>query len=66
MKVRLSFKSGKEIIDKDVELSASILMSLLNDEFVIEIAKQVGSGVYQNGGYLFAITDMDGINDCLI
>lgn len=66
MKVRLSFKSGKEIIDKDVELSASILMSLLSDSAIIEIAKQIGSSVYKNGGYLFAITDMDGIDDCLI
>lgn len=61
MKVRLSFRSGDKIIDKDVELSASILMSLLNDATVIEIAKRVGSGVYESGCYLFAITDMDGI-----
>lgn len=61
MKVRLSFRSGKTIIDKDVELDASILMSLLNDEVVIKIAKLVGSGVYESGCYLFAITDMDSI-----
>ena len=66
MKVRLSFKSGDKIIDKDVELNASILISLLSDSTIIEIAKQVGSSVYQDGAYLFAITDMDGIGDCLI
>lgn len=28
MKVRLTFKSGKKFIEKDVELSAYVLMSL--------------------------------------
>lgn len=62
MKVRLSFKSGKKIIEKKIELDASILMSLLNDETIIEIAKQVGGDIYQDfGSYLIAITDIDGI-----
>lgn len=59
MKVRLTFKSGKKFIEKDVELSAYALMSLLTDATVIEIAKQLGSEVYQNCGHLFAITDID-------
>lgn len=62
MRVRLSFKSGEKIIDKDVELNAFILMSLLNDATIIEIAKQVGSEIYQDfGSYLIAVTDMDSI-----
>lgn len=37
-------------------------MSLLNDETIIEIAKQVGGDIYQDfGSYLIAITDIDGI-----
>ena len=61
MKVKLSFKSGKKIIEKEVELNAYVLMSLLNDETIIEIAKQAGSDIYQNYGHLFAITDIDDI-----
>lgn len=61
MKVRLTFKSGKKFIEKDVELSAYILMSLLTDEAIIEIAKQAGIDVYQNYGHLSAITDIDDI-----
>jgi hypothetical protein len=62
MKVRLTFKSGKKLIEKDVELSTFTLMSLLSDKAIIEIAKQVGSEVYQNYGcYLSAITDIDNV-----
>ena len=61
MKVRLTFKSGKKFIEKDVELNVYVLMSLLNDETVIEIVKQLGSEVYQNYGHLSAITDIDDV-----
>ena len=61
MKVRLTFKSGKKLIEKDVELSSYVLMSLLTDETIIEIVKQVGDEVYQSYGHLFAITDIDDI-----
>ena len=62
MKVKLLFKSGKNVIEKKIELDASILMSLLNDETIIEIAKQVGGEIYQNfGSYLISITDVDGV-----
>lgn len=61
MKVRLTFKSGKKFIEKDVELSSYVLMSLLTDETIIEIAKQIGDKVYQSYGHLSAITDIDDI-----
>ena len=60
MKVKLAFKSGKKVIEKELELDTFTLMSLLNDKAIIEIAKQVGSEVYQNYGcYLSSITDID-------
>lgn len=63
MKLKLVFKSGKKVIKKDVELNAFTLMSLLSDDAIIEIAKQVGSDVFQNYGcYLSSITDIDNMN----
>lgn len=62
MKLNLKFKSGKKVIEKEVELSAYSLMSLLNDEAIIEISKQVSIDVYKDYGcYLSAITDVDNI-----
>lgn len=62
MKLKLVFKSGKKVIEKDVELYAFTLMSLLSDDAIIEIAKQIGNDVYQNYGcYLSSITDIDNV-----
>lgn len=62
MKLKLKFKSGKKVIEKEVELSAYSMMSLLNDEAIIEISKQISIDIYKDYGcYLSAITDVDDI-----
>lgn len=60
MKLRLKFKSGKKVIEKEVELSAYSMMCLLNDEAIIEISKQISLDIYRDYGcYLSAISDID-------
>lgn len=62
MKLKLKFKSAKKVIEKEVELSALSLMSLLNDEAIIEISKQISIDIYKDYGcYLSSISDVDDI-----
>ena len=61
MKLKLTFKSANKGTKKKViEVDAFTLMSLLSDEAVIEIAKQVYVDGYTNSGfYLSSISDND-------
>jgi hypothetical protein len=61
MKLKLTFKSAdKSTKRKVIKVDAYTLMSLLNDEAVIEIAKQVYDGTYEKSGfYLSSISDND-------
>lgn len=60
MKLKLVFKSAKEIIEKEVELDEFTLMSLLKDKVIIEIAKQIDSKTCTDYGcHLSAIIDND-------
>lgn len=60
MKLKLTFKSASEGTKKKViKVDAFTLMSLLNDEAVVEIAKQVYTEGYEiSGFYLCAISDI--------
>nr|DAG82039.1 MAG TPA: hypothetical protein [Microviridae sp.] len=62
MKLKLKFKSAKRVVEEEVELSAFSLMSLLNDEAIIEISKQISTNIYKDYGcYLSAISDVDNV-----
>ena len=61
MKLKLTFKSAsKRIKSKVIEVDAEALISLLNDEAVLEIFGQLRIKDYvYSGFYLHSITDND-------
>lgn len=60
MKLKLTFKEGEKIIEKEIEVNKFTLMSMLKDEVITEISKQIGSEVYINHNcYLTGINDKD-------